>query len=80
LPDVSWIIPGCLVRLNRIKYAFYLYKEDKYENFVQDSFGFFIENNMKEKTFDILAGDRIIRGIPEWVKLSGMKQAATESV
>jgi len=80
LPDISWIIPGCLVQLNHVNYDFYLEKEDKRDNFIQDSIGFFIENNMKEKTFDILAGDRIIRGIPDWVKYSGMKQVVTESV
>ena len=74
LPDISWIIPGCLVQLNRIKYDFYLKKEDKYENFIQDSFGFFIQNNGAEKTFDMLAGDRIIRNIPDWVKYSGLRQ------
>ena len=77
LPDIAWIIPGCLVRLNRIKYEFYLYKEDKYENFIQDSFGFVIQNNEEEGTFDMLLGDRIIRGIPDWVKYTGLKQVAT---
>ena len=76
LPDISWIIPGCLVQLNRIKYGFYLAKEEKHEHFVQDSIGFFIQDNVKEKTLDILAGDRIIRGIPVWVKYSGMKQVS----
>ena len=81
LPDISWIIPGCLVQLNNIKYlGFYLAKEDKYETFIQDSIGFFIQDNVEEKTFDMLVGDRIIRNIPDWVKYSGMKQAATESV
>ena len=74
LPDVSWIIPGCLVRLNRIKYNFYLYKEGKYDNFIQDSFGFIIQDNREEGTFDMLLGDRIIRNIPDWVKYSGLKQ------
>ena len=74
LPDISWIIPGCLVQLNQIKYSFPLYKEVKYDNFIQDSFGFFIQNNEEEGTFDMLLGDRIIRGIPDWVKLSGLKQ------
>ena len=77
LPDISWIIPGCLVRLNQIKYGFYLEKEDKKRNFVQDSFGFFIQDNREEKTFDMLLGDRIIRGIPHWVKYTGLKQVAT---
>ena len=77
LPDISWIIPGCLVRLNRIKYEFYLKQEDKYENFAQDSFGFFIQDNVEENTFDMLLGDRIIRNIPHWVKYIGMKQVAT---
>ena len=74
LPDVSWVIPGCLVQLNHIKYDFYLQKEDKWENFVQDSFGLFIQDNPEESTFDMLVGDRIIRGIPNWVKYSGLKQ------
>ncbi len=81
LPDISWVIPGCLVQLNHFKYDFYpLEKEIKRENFVQDSIGFFIQNNPEEKTFDILVGDRIIRNIPHWVKLSGMKQIALVSV
>jgi uncharacterized protein YjbI with pentapeptide repeats len=77
LPDISWIIPGCLAQLNNIKYlGFWLEKERKYENFIQDSLGFFIQDNPIEKTFDILVGDRIIRNIPHWVKYSGMKQVA----
>ena len=74
LPDISWIIPGCLVQLNTIKFSFLLEKEGKYENFIQDSFGFFIQDNSEEKTFDILAGDRVIRNIPDWIKYSGLKQ------
>jgi len=74
LPDISWIIPGCLAQLNQINYGFYLEKDRKYESFVQDSFGFFIQNNPEEGTFDMLVEDRIIRGIPDWVKLSGLKQ------
>ena len=81
LPDVSWIIPSCLVQLNRIKdNGFWLMKEAKWVNFVQDSFGFFIQNNVAEGTFDILVEDRVIRGIPHWVKYSGLKQIASESV
>ena len=80
LPDISWIIPGCLVQLNHVKCDFYLEKETKWENFVQDSFGFFIQNNSEEETFDMLAGDRIIRNIPDWVKYSGLKQIESESV
>ena len=81
LPNVSWIIPGCLVHLNRIKDhifydGFYLEKEDKWENFVQDSLGFFIQDNPIEKTFDMLVEDRIIRNIPDWVKYTGLKQVA----
>jgi Pentapeptide repeats (8 copies) len=74
LPDISWIIPGCLAQLNQIKYAFYLAKDGKRENFIQDSIGFIIQNNPEEGTFDMLLGDRIIRNIPYWVKYSGMKQ------
>ena len=74
LPDVSWIIPGCLVQLNLIKYDFYLEKERKRENFVQDSFGVFIQDNMEEKTFDMLVEDQIIRNIPHWVKYTGLSK------
>ena len=82
LPDVSWIIAGCLVRLYKFRHHFYVKKENKFVdlNFIQDSIGFFIQDNVKEKTFDMLLGDRIIRGIPDWVKYSGLKQIATESV
>ena len=79
LPDVSWIIPGGLVQLNKIKYSFPLNKEDKWVNFVQDSFGFIIQDNREEGTFDMLAGDRIIRNIPDWVKYSGLKQILADS-
>ena len=74
LPEISWIIPGCLAHLNNIKYNFYLKKDNKLINFVQDSFGFFIQDNMEEKTFDMLVEDRVIRGIPDWVKYTGLKQ------
>ena len=76
LPDISWIIPGCLAQLNKIKHAFYLEKDRKWDNFIQDSLGFFIQDNVEEKTFDMLVEDRIIRNIPDWVKYSGMKQVA----
>ena len=79
LPDISWIIPGCLVQLNHINYKFYLKKEDKYEDFVQDSFGFIVQKNSEEGTFDMLVEDWIIRNIPHWVKYSGLKQIASES-
>jgi len=74
LPDISWIIPGCLAQLNKIKYTFYLAKDGKRENFIQDSLGFFIQNNSEEETFDMLLGDRIIRNIPDWVKYTGLRQ------
>jgi hypothetical protein len=74
LPYVSWIIPGCLAQLNHIKYGFWLEKENKPVNFIQDSLGFFIQDNLGKKTFDMLVGDRIIRNIPDWVKYSGMKK------
>ena len=79
LPNVSWIIPGCLVQLNENMHGFYLKKENKLVNFGQDSFGFFIQDNREEKTFDMLLGDRIIRGIPHWVKYSGLKQILADS-
>ena len=74
LPDISWIIPGCLAQLNKIKYTFYLAKDGKRENFIQDSLGFFIQNNSEEETFDMLVEDRIIRNIPYWVKYTGLRQ------
>ena len=78
LHDILWIIPGCLVQLNKIRRSgFHLEKKGKYENFAQDSLGFFIQDNVEENTFDVLVGDRIIRNIPHWVKYSGMKQVAT---
>ena len=74
LPDISWIIPGFLVQLNKSNYDFYLEKDKKYDNFVQDSFGFFIQDNPEEGTFDMLVEDRIIRNIPDWLKYTGLKQ------
>ena len=75
LPDISWIIPGCLVQLNRIKdNGIWLIKEIKWVNFVQDSIGFIIENNTAEGTFDMLVGDKIIRNIYHWVKYSGLSK------
>ena len=74
LPDISWIIPGCLVQLNKILYAFYLEKDRKHDSFIQDSLGFIIQNNSEEETFDMLVGDRIIRNIPHWVKYTGLRQ------
>ena len=74
LPDISWIIPGCLAKLNQISCPFYLAKENKHENFIQDSFGFFIQDNPEEGTFDMLVEDRIIRNIPDWLKYTGLKQ------
>ena len=76
LPDISWIIPGCLVQLNHVSCGFfYLEKERKLDNFIQDSFGFIIQNNPKEGTFDILAGDKIMRNVADWVKYSGFLKA-----
>ena len=80
LPDISWIIPGCLVQLNHVMCEFYLEKERKWEDFVQDSFGFFIQNNVAEETFDMLVEDRVIRNIPDWLKYTGLKQIASKSV
>jgi hypothetical protein len=74
LPDISWIIPGCLVQLNRVMDGFYLEKEDDQQNFIQDSFGFIVQNNSEEETFDMLVVDRIIRGIPDWVKYTGLSK------
>ena len=78
LPDISWITPGCLVQLNKLKNKIWLSKY--YFNFIQDSFGFIVQNNPVEKTFDMLVEDRIIRGIPDWVKYSGLKKISPETV
>jgi hypothetical protein len=75
LPDISWIKAGCLVQLNKNMYGFYL--KNKWVNFVQDSFGFIIQNNSEEETFDMLVEDRIMRNIPDWLKYTGLKQVAT---
>jgi len=74
LPDVSWIEPGVLVQLNNVYDGFYVDKECKRDNFIQDSIGMFIQNNSENKTIDMLVGERIIRNIPDWVKYSGMKK------
>lgn len=76
LPDISWIIPGCMAQLSNLKYGFWLVKEKKSENFSQDAIGMIIQNNVKEETFDILIDDRIIRNVPSWVKYCGLKQIA----
>ncbi len=73
LPNNSWIIPGCLVQLNKTICGFFLKEDAKWENFVQDSFGFVIQNNEEKGAFDMLVGDRIIRNIPDWVKYTGLK-------
>ena len=72
LPDISWITPGCLVQLNKLKNKIWLSKY--YFNFIQDSFGVIIQNNDEKETFDMLVEDRVIRNIPDWVKYSGLKQ------
>jgi Pentapeptide repeats (8 copies) len=74
LPDISWIEPGILVQLNNVYDDIYLEKDNKWDSFIQDSIGMFIQNNPEDKTFDMLVGDRIIRNIPDWVKYSGMKK------
>jgi len=74
LPDISWIEPGILVQLNHVYNNFYVGKEWKQDNFIQDSIGMFIQNNPEDETIDMLVGDRIIRNIPDWVKYSGMKK------
>jgi len=78
LPDISWIIPGCLVQLNELKNKIWLSKN--YLNFIQDSIGMVIQNNPEENTFDLLVEDKFIRGIPDWVKYSGLKKISPETV
>jgi hypothetical protein len=74
LPDISWFKSGCLVELNKIRRNFYLQKESRYDNFIQDSLGMIVQENLEDKTFDILVEDRIIRNVPNWLKYSGLKQ------
>jgi hypothetical protein len=73
LPDTFWIKVGDLVELNKIRFSFYLEKEGKYENFIQDGLGMIIQENLEDKTFDILVENRIIRNVPDWLKYSGIK-------
>ena len=79
LPNIRWVIPGCLAQLNQIYSGFYVGENKEWDNFVQDSFGLVIQNNSAEETFDIIAGDRIIRNIPDWVKYTGLKQILADS-
>ena len=74
LPNISWIEPGILVKLNNVYDGFYVEKEFKRNNFIQDSIGMVIQNNPEEGTFDLLVGDRIIRDIPNWLKYSAIKK------
>lgn len=80
LPDISWIMPGCMTQLNKIEYNDFWLPKDEMANFVQDSFGVFIEDSHHHwadgsigKTFDMLIGGYIMRGIPDWVKYTGLK-------
>ena len=79
LPNISAIKPGCLVELNNLRNSFFVEKQDKYENFDQDSIGVIIQNNVEENTFDMLTSDEILRNIPEWVKYSGIKKILSAS-
>jgi hypothetical protein len=74
LPNVSSILSGNLYKLNVLTYGFMYMTSDSFgkDNFVQNSIGFFVQDNPKENSFDILVGDRVFRGIPEWVKYSGL--------
>lgn len=71
LPDISWIDSGCLVRVLRIVAQGFTTKLS--DNFTDGLVGFLLQNNAN-KTFDMMAGDRIIRGIPSWVKYSGINK------
>lgn len=74
LPDISWIDSGCLVQLLRIiSHGFYGFTTKLSDNFTDGLVGFLLQNNAN-KTFDMMAGDRIIRGIPSWVKYSGINK------
>lgn len=75
LPDVSWIDSGCLVRLLSIaNQGFYVAASRRSDNFTAGHVGFLLQNNTDNKTFDMMAGDRIIRDIPSWVKYSGISK------
>jgi len=73
VPDNSWIKPGCLVQLKKIRGAFF-WRKREYNNFLEDSVGFIIKNNPEEETFDILIDDKINHSIPDWVKHSGIQK------
>jgi hypothetical protein len=76
LPDISWIIPGALCKLNEVRQGFLcqtqagIYKS----TFTDNTLGFFIQDNAVWNTFDILVEDKIIRGIPHWVKYTGLRR------
>jgi len=75
LPDISWIDSGCLVRLlSIIAHGFYVPSTKSFDNFTDGLVGFLLQNNNDNETFDMMAGDRIIRSIPNWVKYSGISK------
>lgn len=84
LPDISWIIPGTLCELNVVNDHSGFWITDRrigcqgwFDNFIEGSLGVFIQDNPKEGTFDILAGDRIIRDVPQYIKYGGLSRIAS---
>jgi len=75
-PDISWIIPGALCKLNAVRGGFICKTQTHFNNstFTDGSLGLFIQDNDAWDTFDILVADKIIRGIPYWVKYTGLSR------
>jgi hypothetical protein len=85
LPDISWIIPGCLVRLCNVSYSFYCTNSPAYRNFKHDGLGVILDlhpvpHAQELSTFDVLTEDEVIRGIPSWVMYTGIKRCITTAV
>lgn len=76
LADISWIVSGSLCSLNNVVDGFRCKGAINMTSttFIDDSLGFFIQNNDGCDTFDMLVEDKIIRGIPSWVKYSGLSR------
>lgn len=82
MPDISWLKSGCLVKINEIRYGFWLEvdgvepDDQEHVDFSSNSVGIYLKNHSKnDKTFDLLTDNKLIRGIPSWVKYTGLSQS-----
>lgn len=75
-PDISWIIPGALCKVNTVRGEVLCKTQTGIFEYTLsgDSLGFIIQDNNGWDTFDMLVEDKIIRGIPEWVKYTGLSR------